>query len=113
MTDSPAPKGQPWIYSSHRSNSCDLSVHQQVEQARQLSAVAVKIVLPDASPENLVLAEQLPQLTPGFPVVCFCAGQEGTADRVRALHSGQPWGYAKLGQYPDQIDGLPSIESLH
>ncbi len=111
-TDAPAPERQPWIYSSHRSSSTDCSVEQQIEEARQLGAVAVKIVLADASPENLQIARQLPLQSPDLPVVCFCAGVEGTADRIRALESGQPWGYARLGQHPDQISGLPSIESL-
>ena len=113
VTDAPAPAHQPWIFSSHRTESTEMSPQQQVEQAREMGAIAAKIVMPEVSEENLRIARELPQSAPDFPIVCFCAGELGTSDRIRALDAGQPWGYARLGQHPHQIPGLPILESLY
>lgn len=112
-TDAPAPPQQPWIFSSHRTETTEMSPQQQVEQAREMGAVAVKIVMPEASEENLRIARELPRCDPDFPIVCFCAGERGTSDRIRALDAGQPWGYARLGEHPQQIPGLPILENLY
>lgn len=112
-TDAPAPALQSWIFSCHRTETTEMTPQQQVVKAREMGAVAVKIVMPETSDQNLRIARELPQSQPDFPIVCFCAGEEGSGDRIRALDAGQPWGYARLGQHPEQIPGLPRLENLY
>lgn len=112
-TDEPPPAGQPWIYSCHRTDENQISAQQQVSEARQMGAIGAKIVMPRASEEYRQIALELPRFDPQFPVVCFCAGLQGTDDRMLALELGQPWGYAKLDQYPEGIAGLPTLDQIY
>lgn len=111
-TDRPAPADLQWIFSNHRSESAASTPQQQVDQARKMGASAAKIVLPEANPTAARNALKLAEANPDFPVICFCAGEAGISNRIDALENGQLWGYVKLGKYPDQIPGLPTLESI-
>ncbi|MGE4620406.1 MAG: hypothetical protein AAEJ04_11425 [Planctomycetota bacterium] len=116
QTDAPAPDQLPWIYSCHRSEKTQATAAQQIAEAQQLGAAAIKIVWPaGASSEtsmNHKKALAVPAINPNFPIVSFCATHNAAKHRREALDRGQPWGYARIDPALADIPGLPTLQQL-
>ncbi len=110
-TDAPAPSDLDWIYSSHRDASTVDSPQQQIEQARQLGAVAAKIVFPEGDLPARRRAQAVADHGGDFPVVSFCAGDQSRIDRLLVVDRQQLWGYATATDLL-RSTGVPEISRI-
>jgi len=110
-TDAPPPDDLQWIYSSHRHAATGDSPQQQIDRARQLGAVAAKIVFPEGDLDARRSAVAFGDHSDDFPVVSFCAGNQSRVDRLLAVDRHQRWGYATATDLLRDT-GVPEISRI-